>query len=399
MIAVMRWTLPALLLSLASGFAAEKPFLFREDIFPLDPKHNHASSLVLLPDGGLMACWYRGSGERTADDVQVMAAVRPRGQKTWSAPFVLADQPGYPDTNPVLFSDRQGRLWLFWQTILANTWESAITNFRMAEKYPGRGLPRWDRAGLILPKPVRIEEAAAALAARAGGTAWEQAAQKIAAMAKDRLATRLGWMTRAHPIQLPSGRILLPMYSDGFDFSLVAISDDGGLTWRGSEPIQSVAGIQPTFAVKKDGTLVAYLRDNGPPPKRVQVSYSRDQGETWSPAVDTEIPNSGTGLEVINLRDGRWLMVNNDTEKGRHSLAITITDDEGATWKWKRHIELDTRPDRPGSFHYPSVLQAPDGTIHLTYSVFLNHLPEGQPRKTIRYARFNLAWVEQGDPD
>ena len=394
----MRFLAPVLLLALLPAAAAEKPFLFREDIFPLDAKHNHASSLVLLPDGGLMVCWYRGSGERTADDVQVMAAVKPRGEKTWSAPFVLADEPGYPDTNPVLFVDRQGRLWLFWQTILANTWESAITSFRMAEKYPGRGLPRWDRAGLVLPKPARIEEAAAALALRAKGTPWQPAAEKIAAMAKDKLATRLGWMTRAHPVQLPSGRILLPMYSDGFDFALVAISDDGGLTWRGSEPIQSVAGIQPTFAIRKDGAIVAYMRDNGPPPKRLQMSWSRDQGETWSPAVDTEIPNPGSGVEVINLRDGRWLMINNDTEKGRHSLALTISDDEGATWKWKRHIELDTRADRPGSFHYPSIVQAPDGTIHASYSVFLNHIPEGQPRKTIRYAHFNLAWVEQGDP-
>lgn len=391
--------LPALaLLCPALLAAAEKPFLFREDIFPLDARHNHASSLVLLPGDGLMACWYRGSGERTADDVQVMAAVKPRGSKTWSAPFVLADQPGYPDTNPVLFVDREARLWLFWQTILANTWESAITSFRMAAQYGGRGVPRWDRAGLVLPKPAGIEEVAAALAARARGTPWQPMAERIAAMAKDRLATRLGWMTRAHPVQLPSGRILLPMYSDGFDFALVAISDDGGLSWRGSRPIPSVAGIQPTFALKKDGTIAAYLRDNGPPPKRVQVSYSKDQGETWTVAEDTGIPNPGSGLEVINLLDGRWLMVNNDTEKGRHSLAITISDDEGATWKWTRHIELDTRADRPGSFHYPSIRQAPDGTLHLTYSVFLNHLPEGQPRKTIRYAHFNLAWVEQGDP-
>jgi predicted neuraminidase len=385
-------------LALACAGAAEKPFLEKEDIFPLDAKHNHASSLVRLPDGGLMVCWYRGSGERTADDVQIMGAVKPRGAKTWSKPFVLADEPGYPDTNPVLFVDRQGRLWLFWQTILANLWESAVTNFRMAEKYGGQGVPRWDRAGLVLPKPAGIEEAAAELLRRAQGTVWEKQAARIAEMAKDKLTSRLGWMTRAHPLQLPSGRILLPMYSDGFDFSLVAISDDGGLTWRGSRPIVSVAGIQPTFARKKDGTLVAYMRDNGPPPKRLQVSYSKDDGETWSPAEDTDIPNSGTGVEVIQLQDGRWLMINNDTEKGRHSLALTISDDEGATWKWKRHIELDTRAERAGSFHYPSILQAPDGTLHASYSVFLNHLPEGQPRKTIRYARFNVAWVEAGDP-
>ena len=140
------------------------------------------------------------------------------------------------------------------------------------------------------------------------------------------------------------------------------------------------------------------MRDNGPPPKRVHVSYSKDNGETWIPAEDTAIPNSGTGLEVLRLKDGRWLMINNDTERDRYSLALTISDDEGKTWKWTRHLELDQRKERPSSFHYPSIVQAPDGTIHASYSVFLNHLPEGQPRKTIRHAHFSIAWVEQGDP-
>jgi hypothetical protein len=41
-------------------------------------------------------------------------------------------------------------------------------------------------------------------------------------------------------------------------------------------------------------------------------------------------------------------------------------------------------------------MQAPDGSIHASYSVFLNHLPEGEPRKTIRHARFNPEWIEAG---
>ncbi|MCS1409959.1 MAG: hypothetical protein M2R45_03146 [Verrucomicrobia subdivision 3 bacterium] len=35
-----------------------------------------------------------------------------------------------------------------------------------------------------------------------------------------------GWMTRIHPLTLPSGRILVPLYSDGFNMSLAGISDD-----------------------------------------------------------------------------------------------------------------------------------------------------------------------------
>jgi predicted neuraminidase len=41
------------------------------------------------------------------------------------------------------------------------------------------------------------------------------------------------------------------------------------------------------------------------------------------------------------------------------------------------------------------VIQAKDGSIHVTYSYFVN-LPEGQ-RKSIKHARFNAAWIEEGD--
>ena len=110
----------ALLLAAAPGDVQ------KEDIFPLDRLHNHSSSIVELANGDLFVCWYRGSGERTADDVQIMGARKKKGAKSWSAPFVLADQPGFPDTNPVLWVDQQKRLWLFWQTIVANQWETAI---------------------------------------------------------------------------------------------------------------------------------------------------------------------------------------------------------------------------------------------------------------------------------
>ncbi|HYO79777.1 MAG TPA: hypothetical protein VES20_00120, partial [Bryobacteraceae bacterium] len=68
-----------------------------ELIFPVETWHNHSSSVVELPGGDLMVCWFHGSGERTADDVKVLGARKPRGAKEWSAPFELADTPGFPD--------------------------------------------------------------------------------------------------------------------------------------------------------------------------------------------------------------------------------------------------------------------------------------------------------------
>ena len=201
----------------------------------------------------------------------------------------------------------------------------------------------------------------------------------------------MGWFTRTHPLELPSGRILVPMYSDGFSFGIMAISDDHGYTWTASEPIVGMGCIQPSVVRKTDGTLVAYLRDNGPPPKRAHISFSKDDGVTWTLAKDTEIPNPGTSLETVRLADGNWIMVYNDIERGRYSLVAALSDDEGATWKWRRH--LDGRPDQPGpvQYHYPSVIQARDGSIHVTYSYFV---AEG---KSIKHARFNEDWIKAGD--
>ena len=51
---------------------------------------------------------------------------------------------------------------------------------------------------------------------------------------KDKLKRQLGWMTRTQPLMLDSGRILLPLYSDGFNVSLMAYTDDNGETWNAS---------------------------------------------------------------------------------------------------------------------------------------------------------------------
>src|SRR5579863_10098398 len=153
-----------------------------------------------------------------------------------------------------------------------------------------------------------------------------------------------------------------------YSFGIMGISDDGGYTWSASEPIVGYGGIQPSVVWKKDGTLVAYLRDNGPPPKRAQISYSKDDGVTWAGAKGTEIPNPGSSLEAIALKNGDWAMVCNDLENGRWSLVAAISDDEGATWKGRRHLEGAPERHSKNEYHYPSVIQAADGAIHVTYS-------------------------------
>jgi predicted neuraminidase len=123
-------------------------------------------------------------------------------------------------------------------------------------------------------------------------------------------------------------------------------------------------------------------------------SVSKDNGMTWTIAKDTAVLNPGTSVEGITLRDGKWLIIHNDLESGRNSLKVALSDDEGATWKWSRHLEHHTS----GRYHYPSAVQSADGTIHATYSFFTPPGADGKEGKSIKHAHFNLAWVMEGRP-
>jgi predicted neuraminidase len=347
-----------------------------------------------LPNGDLFVCWYHGSGERTADDVMIQAARWNHTTGKWTAPFTLADTPGFPESNPVLFLDSRQRLFFLWPLIIAHTWESALMKYRISTDYQqASGPPRWEFQDniVLVPKNIAARTKEYAGKEAEGNGPRADYARRLIEHSQDLFYSRMGWFTRTHPLQLPSGRILVPLYSDGFSFGIMAISDDGGVTWSGSEPIVGAGGVQPSVVRKSDGTLVAYLRDNGPPPKRALMSVSKDDGVSWTTAVDSELPNPGTSLEGIRLRNGHWVMVYNDIEKGRYSLVAAISDDEGATWKWKRHLDGNSTTPSTNQYHYPSVIQAKDGAIHVSYSYYV---PEGQ---TIKHASFDEDWIKAGD--
>ena len=97
----------------------------------------------------------------------------------------------------------------------------------------------------------------------------------------------------------------------------------------------------------------------------------------------------------MNMRDGDWVVIYNDEEEGRHSLAVSLSDDEGRTWKWTRHLERFEKGQ--GSFHYPSIIEGSDGNLHCSYSYFVPG-EGGKEGKSIKYATFNKTWLKAGDP-
>ncbi len=407
------------------------PLFENEIIFPVQDEHVHGSSIVELSNGDLLVCWFQGSGERWADDVRIMGSRRKNGLTEWSEPFLLADIKEFPDCNPVLFLDGKDRLWLMWITIIANQWETSLITYRISENYLDMaGAPDWNWQDFLILKPGGITERGiqaddpfvASVEQQLSDymeyiksdpekspyvERWSDRAERILSLAKgeDMIRAghvynedgsyevvplgypyfrRMGWQTRNKPFITESGRMIVPLYSDGFSFSIMAYTDDWGENWKSSTPLIGSGNIQPAIAQTRSGELVAYMRDNGPPPKRLHVSRSADNGETWSLVQDSELHNSGTSCDIVTLENGNWVLINNDTETGRHRLTLSLSEDGGKTWPWNRSVE----DDESARFHYPAIIVGEGGVFHITYSYF-----QENNRKSIKYAITNEEWI------
>ena len=372
---------------------AAEPMFHAEFVFPLHSQHNHAPGIAELSGGELIVSWYRGSGERTADDVAVFGSRLKPGQSKWGETFLMHDTPGFPDCNTTMMTDAKGRLMLFWPVIVANSWESCLTHVKVSDDPSGDGCPLWNRDDTILLKPDDfsgdalkvLEQMLSALPVRLSEKQLaniDEAKKKVS----QKLYQRMGWQPRCKPTVLPSGRILLPLYTDTYSVSMMAISDDEGVTWFASKPLLGFGAIQPAVLRRDDGTLVAYMRENGYT-GHVRVCESADEGMTWGPVGVSELVNPGSGLDGVRLKNGHWVLVHNDTSSGRNKLAVSLSTDEGRTWSVSRHLE--DQPD--GSYHYPCVMQSSDGMIHSVYSYFAT---EG---KTMKHSAFNEEWILEGD--
>lgn len=365
--------------------AQNKEFIVSEQlIFPPQHEHAHGSSIVILPNGDKLAAWFQGSGERTADDVRIMGSRLKKGAKSWTKPFLMADTKNLPDCNPVLFLNKNNKLFLVWIAVQANRWEHSILRFRTSTKYDTEGAPAWEWQDNILLKPddVFAKEVKAKFDDLPENHAgWAEYAplydDMIIEASKDLPKRSTGWMTRIKPLILDDGKILLPLYSDGYNFSMVAISEDHGESWRPSLPIVGRGPIQPALVQKQNGDIVALMRDSGDPPPRVHLSISSDQGESWSASVKTEIPNTAS-VELLRLADGKWAFLGNDIEDGRYRVSLYISEDEGASWKWKERIEDHDK--NGGSYSYPCLIQDDQGLLHMTYSY-----RTGETEKSIKY--------------
>jgi predicted neuraminidase len=305
-------------------------------IFPLENPPTtgcHASTIVETREGRLVAAWFAGADEGE-EDVGIWVS---RWEKDgWSRPEevangVMSPQKRFPCWNPVLLQPRQGPLVLF---------------FKVGPTPDG-----WWGERMV---------------SEDDGVTWKD---------RRRLPPQVMGPIKNKAIQLSDGRILCPSSSEHAGWRVhLEITKDlenwqvvGPLNDPGKMPV-----IQPTILTYADGRLQMLCRTRGK--GFIAESWSRDGGKSWSEMSLLSLPNPNSGIDAVTLKDGRQLLVFNNTSRGRSPLNVAISPDGK---QWNVVLALETRP---GEYSYPAVIQASDGRVHITYTYL---------RKSIKHVVLN----------
>lgn len=382
---ILVWTVASTIL-----LASTEVGIFQSE-FIVDPElagrgHVHASCIIQCPNGDLLAAWYENgvplppphfSEEKDkSDDVRIAGSRKRCKEERWEIPFILADTFGVSDNNPCMAIDDSGHLWLFHAVLLGVpkiAWTSALVRYYITTNYERPGAPQWEMQNLLIVHSPDLEQGNPETETRE--TTKSSSTRRIT----DPYKTRLGWMPRAHPLIRSDGALVLPLSNENFGLAAMAITQDNGGSWSIGNAVPTRGLTQPTVVEFPDRHMVAFFR-NSHISKRILRSESADGGVTWSLAVPIDLPHPGSGIEAILTQSGKLLMIYNDTEKDRDSLAVSLSEDRGITWTHKRRIEHS-----PGQrFDYPSIVQGKEGLFHVTYS---------WNTKTIKYVCFNEDWI------
>lgn len=297
------------------------------NIFETPPTPScHASTIVEVERGRLLAAWFGGRAEGAAD-VRIWLA-RHDG-RAWSRPEMVAEERGFPCWNPVLFLSRAGTLSLFYKA--------------------GPNPMSW--SGFVKRS-------------RDGGRSWGDATI---------LPAGLYGPIKNKPIQLADGAILAgtSVESHRAWTAWVERSTDDGRSWQRCGPIQVPMQphgiIQPTLLVTGDRRILALCRSRGI--GSICQAESRDDGRTWSEARPIDLPNPNSGIDAVRGADGSFYLVYNHTRRGRSPLNVARSTDNGRSWRRGATLE-----DESGEFSYPAVIQTRDGRLHVTYTWNRRHV-------------------------
>jgi predicted neuraminidase len=108
---------------------------------------------------------------------------------------------------------------------------------------------------------------------------------------------------------------------------------------------------------------------------RIAVADSTDDGKTWTQARFIDLPNPNSGIDAVRLKDGRIVLIFNNSYNTRTPLNLAVSSDG-------EHFNVfKTLEEGPGQYSYPAIIQAANGDLLMTYS---------WRRETIKFQRVAL---------
>lgn len=339
----------------APSTAANQPPAFHaEFIMPsfADPSV-HVASLCELSGGRLLAAWYGGTREGHRD-VRIHLAERLPGATEWSAARVVVSRDSAAREldrhvrkvgNALVFSDGGERVWLLYVSIAFGGWSGSALNLKTSTD----GGATWSRSERLTLSPFfNVSE-----------------------------------LVKNQPARLADGGWCVPIYHEclGKFSELLWLPADGpARAATRTRVFGGATAFQPALAPLSAQRALLAQRDYTPT-RRLRLAFTEDGGRRWSPPAPAELPNPGSGLDAIRLRDGRVLLAFNDGETSRESLALAVSPDGGLTWRRAGVLEHEAREE----FSYPFLLETRDGAIHAAWT---------WKRKAIKVATFNAAWLD-----
>lgn len=135
--------------------------------------------------------------------------------------------------------------------------------------------------------------------------------------------------------------------------------------------------IQPMIVPLDARRAVAFLRDLGGSGV-LWRSVTEDGGQSWTEPEPTDRANAHAPVAALWLGAGRMAMVANDDPDAPGDLILSLSGDEGRTWRALRRFE------GPGARRYPMLRRVGD-SVALTYST--------GTKRGIAVHLFNAAWM------
>ena len=164
---------------------------------------------------------------------------------------------------------------------------------------------------------------------------------------------------RCKPLVLQNGELLAFNYDQLSDKYGYSISTDVGYTYLhryGAEKIPT--RFDEAMAYQRlDGSIRMLARSLS---GYLAESISYDNGKSFEPASVSDIPDPSSRFFISRTPSGRVLLVYHDSSVKRTNLTVALSEDDGASWKYKRTIDSRVDISYPDADFY-------DGKIFLTY--------------------------------